>query len=247
MLYKLRRLINKIEKKFRISLFFLFPLRVILVVLERILLRKSNDIPYIANYKLNQHKLKKRELNIISAGVGLDISFEEKIIQNFTVKKIILVDPGEDSKNFVSSKKKILFEKAALFTEEKKMKIYKKTGNKNLSLDNLFNSDQYEWVNTITINQIMEKYNINKLDIMKLDVEGVADKVIIDCLEKNIFPDQICFELERPLKILKQIDYFKRFIKTLFLLKKFDYILYNCSNLKLGLRSEILAIKNEIR
>lgn len=93
----------------------------------------------------------------------------------------------------------------------------------------------------------MEKYNINKLDIMKLDVEGVADKVIIDCLEKNIFPDQICFELERPLKILKQIDYFKRFIKTLFLLKKFDYILYNCSNLKLGLRSEILAIKNEIR
>ena len=220
---------------------------IILILFEKIYLRKSNDIPYIENYKLDQNKLKKKELNIISAGVGSDISFEEKIIQNFTVKTIILVDPGEDSKNFVSSKKKILFEKAALFTEEKKMKIYKKTGNKNLSLDNLFNSDQYEWVNTITINQIMEKYNINKLDIMKLDVEGVADKVIIDCLEKNIFPDQICFELERPLKIFKQIDYFKRFIKTLFLLKKFDYILYNCSNLKLGLRSEILAIKNEIR
>lgn len=247
MLYKLRRLINKIEKKLEFSLFFLFPLRIILILFEKIYLRKSNDIPYIENYKLDQNKLKKKELNIISAGVGSDISFEEKIIQNFTVKTIILVDPGEDSKNFVSSKKKILFEKAALFTEEKKMKIYKKTGNKNLSLDNLFNSDQYEWVNTITINQIMEKYNINKLDIMKLDVEGVADKVIIDCLEKNIFPDQICFELERPLKIFKQIDYFKRFIKTLFLLKKFDYILYNCSNLKLGLRSEILAIKNEIR
>jgi len=247
MLYKLRRLINKIEKKLEFSLFFLFPLRIILILFEKIYLRKSNDIPYIENYKLDQNKLKKKELNIISAGVGSDISFEEKIIQNFTVKTIILVDPGEDSKNFVSSKKKILFEKAALFTEEKKMKIYKKTGNKNLSLDNLFNSDEYEWVNTITINQIMEKYNINKLDIMKLDVEGVADKVIIDCLEKNIFPDQICFELERPLKILKQIDYFKRFIKTLFLLKKFDYILYNCSNLKLGLRSEILAIKNEIR
>ena len=247
MLYKLRRLINKIEKKLEFSLFFLFPLRIILILFEKIYLRKSNDIPYIENYKLDQNKLKKKELNIISAGVGSDISFEEKIIQNFTVKTIILVDPGEDSKNFVSSKEKILFEKAALFTEEKKMKIYKKTGNKNLSLDNLFNSDEYEWVNTITINQIMEKYNINKLDIMKLDVEGVADKVIIDCLEKNIFPDQICFELERPLKILKQIDYFKRFIKTLFLLKKFDYILYNCSNLKLGLRSEILAIKNEIR
>ena len=106
MLYKLRRLINKIEKKLEFSLFFLFPLRIILILFEKIYLRKSNDIPYIENYKLDQNKLKKKELNIISAGVGSDISFEEKIIQNFTVKTIILVDPGEDSKNFVSSKKK---------------------------------------------------------------------------------------------------------------------------------------------
>ena len=92
----------------------------------------------------------------------------------------------------------------------------------------------------------MEKYNIYNLDIMKLDVEGVADKIIIDCLEKKIFPNQICFELERPIKIFKQIDYFKRFIKTVLLLKKSNYILYNCTNLKLGLRSEILAVRNEI-
>ena len=31
------------------------------------------------------------------------------------------------------------------------------------------------------------KYNINNLDIMKLDVEGVADKVIVDCLKKIYF------------------------------------------------------------
>ncbi len=247
MLYKFRRLTTKIEKKFNISLFFLFPLRIILIIFENIFLRKSNGIPYIANYKLDQNKLKKKELNIISAGVGLDISFEEKVLESFTVKSVILVDPGEDSKNIVSTKKGFLFEKAALFTEEKKMKIYKKKGNKNLSLDNLFNSDQYNLVKTITISQIMEKYNIYNLDIMKLDVEGVADKIIIDCLEKKIFPNQICFELERPIKIFKQIDYFKRFIKTVLLLKKSNYILYNCTNLKLGLRSEILAVKNEIK
>ena len=246
MLYKLRRWINKIEKMFGISLFFLFPLRIILMVFERILLIKSNHFPYTANYKLDQNKLKKKELSIISAGVGSDISFEEKVFQNFKVKSIILVDPGEESKNIVSTKKNFLFKKAALFTEEKKMRIYKKTGNKNLSLDNLFNSDQYDLVNTITVGRIMKKYNINNLDIMKLDVEGVADKVIVDCLKKNIFPDQICFELERPLKIFKQIDYFKRFIKTVLLLKKSGYILYKCTNLKLGLRSEILAVRNEI-
>ena len=96
------------------------------------------------------------------------------------------MDPGEEVKKHCFYKKKFLFEKAALFTEEKKMRIYKKTGNKNLSLDNLFNSDQYDLVNTITVGRIMKKYNINNLDIMKLDVEGVADKVIVDCLKKYI-------------------------------------------------------------
>ena len=155
------------------------------------------------------------------------------------------MDPGEESKNIVSQKK-IFYLKKLPCLQRKKMRIYKKTGNKNLSLDNLFNSDQYDLVNTITVGRIMKKYNINNLDIMKLDVEGVADKVIVDCLKKNIFPDQICFELERPLKIFKQIDYFKRFIKTVLLLKKSGYILYKCTNLKLGLRSEILAVRNEI-
>ena len=58
MLYKFRRLTTKIEKKFNISLFFLFPLRIILIIFENIFLRKSNGIPYIANYKLDQNKLK---------------------------------------------------------------------------------------------------------------------------------------------------------------------------------------------
>ncbi len=246
MLYKLRRLTNKIEKRFRVTLFFLFPLRVILIILEKIFLRNSNKIPSFANYKLDPNKLKKKKLNIISAGVGQDISFEEKVFYNFVTEKIILVDPGDESENIVSIKKSFFFEKAALFIESKKIKIYKKTGNKNLSIENLFDSDQYSLIDTITVNQIMEKYKFNNIDIMKLDVEGVADKIITDCLSKNIFPVQICFELERPIKILKQIDYFKRFIKTLLLLKKSNYILYNCTNLKLGLRSEILAVRNEI-
>jgi len=245
MLYKLRRLTNKIEKKFKVSLFFLFPIRIFLVFLESVFLKKSNKFSYIANYKLDTNKLKNKKLNIISAGVGLDISFEEKIFNNFEINTIVLVDPGEESEQIVSKKKNFFFEKAALYDVAKKMKIYKQAGNKNLSLENLFNSNQYNLVNTVTINQIIEKYKIYDLDIIKLDVEGVADKIILNCLKNNILPIQICFELERPIKISKQVDYFKRFFKTLRLLKKHNYKIYNCTNLKLGLRSEILAVKNE--
>ena len=34
----------------------------------------------------------------------MDISFEEKVLESFKVKSVILVDPGEDSKNIVSTK-----------------------------------------------------------------------------------------------------------------------------------------------
>ena len=41
MLYDLRALVIKIEKKFNITLFFFFPLRLLLVLLEFLLLKKK--------------------------------------------------------------------------------------------------------------------------------------------------------------------------------------------------------------
>lgn len=76
---------------------------------------------------------------------------------------------------------------------------------------------------------------------MKLDIEGVADKVIENCIKIGCFPKQITFEIERPDSILKQIEFFKRFIKLIFLLKK-NYKIYNTTKKKLGLRSVILAV-----
>jgi hypothetical protein len=87
MLYKLRAIIIKIEKKFKISLFFIFRLRFILVCFEKFFLQKSTEISNLSNYKLDFEKLKNKDLNIISAGVGTDISFENEIIDKFSVKK----------------------------------------------------------------------------------------------------------------------------------------------------------------
>ncbi len=244
MLYKLRAIVIKIEKKFKISLFFIFPLRLILVCAEKFFLHKSIEISNLSNYKLDFEKLKNKDLNIISGGVGTDISFENEILDKFSVKKMVLIDPSIESQN-IALGRKLTFEKAALYTKIGEKKIFRLLGNINLSLENLFGSKHFDFINTITIDYIMKKYSYTKLDILKLDVEGVADKIIENCLSNYIFPDQICFELERPLKLSKQFDYFRRFINIIFLLKKYNYTLYNCTNLKLGLRSEILAVKYE--
>ena len=107
----------------------------------------------------------------------------------------------------------------------------------------MFNTTTYLKINCITLNKIMEKYSISKIDVLKLDIEGVADEVIAKALNDKVNIDQICFELERPLSLLKQMNYFARYLKLIFLLKRNNYILFNCSQLKLGLRSEILALK----
>ena len=77
---------------------------------------------------------------------------------------------------------------------------------------------------------------------MKLDIEGVADIVIIDFLKQGFLPSQICFELERPISIFKQKSFFLKFINLYFVLKK-NYDLYRYTEIKIGYRSEIVAVK----
>ena len=148
------------------------------------------------------------------------------LLKNFNVKKIIAIDPTVVSKKLVKQfkSKKFFFENKALFIDKKKIKIFlpyenKKT-NPNFSIENIYNSKNYIYIYPITIADIMQKYKIKKINILKLDVEGVADKIITDLICKKIYPDQILFELERPYSIYKQFNFFKNFIALIFLLKK---------------------------
>ena len=83
----------------------------------------------------------------------------------------------------------------------------------------MFNSKTYNYIDSYNIQSICEKYNIKKIDILKLDVEGVAFEVLEDCILNNILPDQICLEKERPL-LKNQIKYFYNLIKFKNYLKK---------------------------
>ena len=92
------------------------------------------------------------------------------------------------------------------------------------------------------MSEIFNDFSLNYIDILKLDVEGVADDIILDMINKNIFPKQICFELEKPVDIFVQYKFNKKIQKFLELLSKF-YKIYSYTSIKKGYRMELLAVK----
>ena len=122
------KLIKKVEKKFSISLHFLFPLRLFLRLYEKIFFKKiNNKFELFSNYYLPTKLLEKKNVLVISGGIGFDISFEKVVLEKINISKMILFDPIElcdEVKEFLNHKK-ISYFKKALYSESKKMKIYK--------------------------------------------------------------------------------------------------------------------------
>jgi FkbM family methyltransferase len=79
----------------------------------------------------------------------------------------------------------------------------------------------YIEVSTITIKSIMEEYNIEKIPLLKIDIEGAEIEVIENMFEDNIKPTQICVEFDE----LNKFNQYgkKRFIKAADLLRDMGY------------------------
>jgi esterase/lipase len=238
----------RLEKKLRITLYFFFPFRFFTRIYEIFFFKNYNknlNIKKVSNYYLDLSKIINKEINVVSAGIAYNTQFEEQLALEYKVKNLILIDPNIASKEFAKKRiKNFHFENKVLYNQEaEKFKIFKPPHYKevNLSIDNTFATKDFELVDTISVNTVKQKYHLSTIDILKLDVEGVADYVIIDCINKKIFPNQICFEVERPYSIFRQVEFFLRVNKLKNILNKF-YNIYYYTDLKLGIRIELLAI-----
>ena len=245
---------KKIQRKFGFSIFFLFPFRIttrLLEILNFKSIKKLNNNKKVANYYIDFSKINKnRALNVISVGVANNIDFDLQLIEKFSINNLIFIDPNPKSRNFVKKKLKnynlkFNYELKAMSDEVRKnIKIYTAPYNlePNWSLDNSFQNDKFLYVKTIHYEYIISNYNLTHVDIFKLDAEGFADKILINLLKNKILPEQICFELERPYSILRQINYFKRVNNIKNILKN-NYNVYFHTDFKIGMRIELLAVK----
>ena len=247
-LFYLSIIIKKIEKKFNITLYYFFPFRLLCRIIELLLFKKiDQDFEPVSNYFLHKNFKEKKNILIISAGVGKNIDFEKILLEKFSISKMVMVDPTFFSQNMINDLNlhKTYFFRRALDRDIGNKKIYKPLikGDLNYSLENSnLDENNFEYVKTTNIKALLKflSFDKNSTLILKLDVEGVADKIILDCLSNNVYPESINFELEKPNDIFSQFNYFKRVLKLNNVLKK-NYKLYTNTETKLGFRIELTA------
>jgi len=167
-------------------------------------LDKLDDDNFITlgNYTLSDNKIDSKTI-VYTFGVGTSISFEEKISEKFNCK-VFCYDPTSIAKNFMKKYKydesKIKFTDYGLWIEDKKIKFYhqdiKNSSFKGGSITNLFNNQNYDLLQCYKLETLMKQNNHKRVDILKLDIEGAAIKVLQDVINSNIWPSQIITEFE---------------------------------------------------
>jgi len=168
-----------------------------------------------------------KNLTVVSAGVGEDISFDIELFNKFKVK-LFLIDPtpravlyvqkiianlgnsktlefDESSGNQpieaydlsdIQEEDFILIEKALYNKSESTIKFFAPPKKEFVSYSisnfqhNFSKDTDYIKVKTITLSDIMIQNKINKIDILKLDIEGAENQVIPNMLRNKIYPKQ---------------------------------------------------------
>ena len=97
---------------------------------------------------------------------------------------------------------KFTYIEKGLWNEESELKFYKQTNKNYVSqslIDGMFSKD-YEIVNTTTIDKLMKQFGHNRIDLLKLDIEGAEITVLEQMLDNEIYPKYLCIEFDLYLK-----------------------------------------------
>lgn len=85
-------------------------------------------------------------------------------------------------------------------------------------------SEDYIVVETLTLSRFLNQFNIDRIGVLKLDIEGAEVYVLEECIQKKICPDQILVEFD----FIKKLSVAKLllFIRLLRSLRKLEYELF---------------------
>lgn len=114
-------------------------------------------------------------------------------IQSDYLYNIIDLEPNFNNYTYINK---------GLYKERTKLKFYKQSNPNYVSqslVKNMFSND-YDEVEVDSIQNIMKTYNHNKIDLLKLDIEGSEIDVLNQMLDDKIYPTYLCIEFDLLLK-----------------------------------------------
>ena len=134
----------------------------------------------------------------------------------------------------INNKNFILIKKALYNLKNMELKFYSPFNKNHVSYsintwqNNYKKNTGFIKVRTITIDDIINKFNIKNLEMIKLDIEGAEVEVIENMLKKKIFPNQILVEFDELNEVNKIST--NRFFKIHKKLLLYNYKLVKSSN-----------------
>lgn len=97
----------------------------------------------------------------------------------------------------INEKNFILINRAMYDSSKSKIKLYQPLNDNyvSASIDQKKNySQNFFYAEVITLDKIISEYQLEGIDLLKLDIEGSEIEVIYDFLKKNIYPKQLTVE-----------------------------------------------------
>jgi FkbM family methyltransferase len=188
----------------------------------------SKRFAKIGNYLI--HRIPEGSKPVIySFGIGNDITFDTAAADEFGVP-IYMYDPTPGVALLMKeheADERFVFKNEGIFSREAEFKFFTSDKTLNSSLYPIHGKARHEVVRCRTLASFMEENGHESIDILKMDVEGVADDVLAQMLdETNIRPKQIVTEFEIK-GIENPLTYLPKILKVAQKLKDNDYIIFN--------------------
>lgn len=132
---------------------------------------------------------------------------------------------------------KIQYIEIGLWDKKDKLKFYKQS-NKNYVSQSIISemfTDSYDIIEVDSLKNIMQNFNHNHIDLLKLDIEGAEINVLNKMLDDNIFPIYLCVEFDLFLKKKDKNYVTKKLVNRLL---KNNYIILANDNMNITFKKE---------
>ncbi len=158
------------------------------------------NIKSFFNYYLDESIIKQNSV-IYSFGLSNSINFELDIVKKKNVK-VFCYDPTDLSVDYFKKNKfeNIFFQPYGLFTEDKEIEFFMSDSGNGSIVEEMLTGDNIKKkkFQCYTLKTLMDKNNHDKIDVLKIDIDGVEKEVLYQMIQDKIYPSQICVEFESP-------------------------------------------------
>jgi FkbM family methyltransferase len=168
---------------------------------------------------------------VYSAGIGLDMTFDRAVIDRFNCK-VFAFDPTPQTVDFVRMANKantqledFNFSPIGLWHSDATLRFYAPRTRGwigSYSIRNLQGSEDYFEAQCKSLATIMGELGHEKIDLLKMDIEGAEYEVLENILETRIEIDWLCVEFDQPVPVWTTEKMLWRLRKSGFDLQKID-------------------------